>query len=187
MALDVEVGNFNKSTGASGSTDTITTSFEPKALIIWGMNGQTSPGESGGDLILGYGYSDGVNDRCIATRSADAQSKGSSENGARNDAAIGFIDPAGSGFTSYGTITFNATPNFQVTWTVNEAIATEINWIIFGGADITGVQVGDFASPASTGTQNIPTDADVRGITDGNGVLLVGSVLETSMNSTLRS
>ena len=36
MATSVESGTFTKSTGAAGSTNVITTSFQPKALLIWG-------------------------------------------------------------------------------------------------------------------------------------------------------
>ncbi len=81
---------------------------------------------------------------------------------------------------AYGTVAFNAT-DFTITWTENtNTTATLINWIIWGGADITGIDVGTIVA-ANSGTypedKSFTTSAATQNITNGEGILFLASVL----------
>jgi len=179
MTLLVKTGSFNKSIGAPGSTDVINVGFQPKALFLWGMDFIVADGEFIANQIPGYGFSDGVNHRCISNKCQLAAPRQNTAGEIRNDSVISFLGPGDLSPTIpepvrvRATVVFNPT-DFTLTWVLNQARATEINYIVWGGDDITGVQVGDFASPNVIGDLDVPTDADVRGITDGNGVLMIG-------------
>lgn len=175
MALDIEPGTFTKdSTGTDGATNVVTSSFQPKAIIMWASKLSTSEVITGGHCIFSYGFSDGSNHRSVAIRHEDAVARSDSLHTARNDAVITLMDPGSSGILARGSIVFNAN-DFTVTWDLNDTVATRVHYIIYGGTDITGVQVGDFAktTAAAPVTQSITVDADVQGISEGQGILFV--------------
>ena len=84
-------------------------------------------------------------------------------------AVVSFQDHSGNTVLE-GSMTFQS-DGFTITWDNNETNGTLIHYMVVGGTDITGAQVGHFAKAGSTGIQSITTDADVQGIQDGEGVV----------------
>lgn len=186
MALDVETGTFTKdNSGTDGATDVVSTSFQPKALIIWGVLQQVADSENGGDASHSLGFSDGTNSRCVDVRSEDAIARSDYLRVSNNDAVLGFLDPAGTGFLAKASVVFNAS-DFTVTWNLNNTDASRIHYIIYGGSDITGVQVGDFVktTAAQPANQSITTDADVQNITPGEGIVFFLHARRNAFNIT---
>lgn len=177
MALDVEVGEWTKdSSGTANATDTISTGFQPKAGIFWGAHQVTSDGITSdirGNFT--HGFSDGTNHRCGGNYDQNDAARVNSRHYMLNTHVIGFKNSAlggsDSAFYSRATIVYNSTPNFVVTWTVNDTTATILKYIIFGGDDITGVQVTTVTALTSNGSQSVTLDTDVRDISDGQGIL----------------
>jgi len=183
MALDVEVGTFTKDTATPTGSNVVSTSFQPKALIIWGDHLSTSETERDGDLVHSFGYSDGVNDRALSVRSTDESALVAAFRSFRTADCIAFMDSTPS-LVAAGNADFNAT-DFTINWTTNDATATRIHYIVYGGADITGVQVGHFNKSVTTTVpvnQDIPTDSDVRGITNGKGMVMFFAHRGTNQN-----
>lgn len=189
MALDIEPGTFTKdSTGTDGATNVVTTSFQPKAIIMWASKLATSDVITGGHCIFSYGFSDGSNHRSVAVRHEDAVARSDSLHTTRNDAIITLMDPGSSGILARGSIVFNAN-DFTVTWDLNDTVATRVHYIIYGGTDITGVQVGDFAktTAAAPVTQSITVDADVQNIEEGKGILFVAGNNDNGFNTAINN
>ncbi len=187
MALDVETGTFTKNNGGvNGETDTITTSFQPKAIIIWGVLQQTAESEVRADASFSHGFSDGTNHRCVDVRSEDNVARSDYRRAQNNDGVLGFLDPGGTGFLAKASVVFNAS-DFTITWDIANTDASRIHYIIYGGADITGVQVSDFTKSTTTTppdvNQSITTDADVQNITAGEGVVFFLHSHQTAFNS----
>jgi len=186
MALDVEVGTFTKDyTGTDGATDVVSTGFQPKAIIIWGVLQQTTDNQNAGDASHSLGFSDGTNSRCADIRSEDVVARSDYLRSTNNDAVLGFLNPGGTGFLTKGSVVFNAA-DFTITWDINNTDASRIHYIIYGGADITGVQVSDFVktTTAQPTNQSITTDADVQNITTGQGIVFFLHARKTAFNST---
>ena len=184
MALDVEVGTFTKTTAGAPTTDVVSTGFTPKAVIIWGNLGDTSEAERDGDIQQSTGWSDGTNDRCIAMFDEDEAVAEVAQRYFATAKSIVFINATVA--VVEGDIDFNAS-DFTVNWSVNDSTASRIHYIVYGGADITGVMVGQFSktNAAAPVTQNIPTDADVRGITNGTGMVMLMMHRGTNTNGNL--
>ena len=186
MVLETETGTFTKdSTGTDGATNVISTSFQPKAIIMWGVLQQTSDTESGGNASFSHGFSDGVNHRCVDIRLEDNVARSDYRRAQNNDGVLGFLDPGGVGFLAKASVVFNVA-DFTVTWDLNDTSASRIHYIIYGGSDITGVQVSDFVKDSS-GTQpinqSITTDADVQNITAGQGIVFFLHCHKTAFNT----
>ena len=151
MALDVEVIEFLKPNATTGN-QTVTTAFLPKAIRIWGEHLNSSNTIQSTHSEFSFGFSDGVNDRCIGMVREDGVASADTKRQVRNDACVLFLDIAGGIDGQANIDSFNAT-SFVINWTVNTtSTQTRVKAIVFGGADITGVQVGDFALNTVTGS-----------------------------------
>lgn len=185
MAIDVETGHFTKNNGGvTNETNVVSTAFQAKALIVWASYESESNAETDDHAILAIGFSDGTNHRAICSRHEDAVTMSDVAMALRNDACIAFILPTSETITSRASVAFNAI-DITFTWNVADTKATIIHYIIYGGADITGVQVGDFTKSiaAEPVDQQITTDSDVQSITEGKGVVFIFDARENSMNS----
>ncbi len=182
MALDVEVGTFTKTTAGAPTTDVVSTGFTPKALILWGNLGDTSNAERDGDIQYCVGFSDGTNDLSVALYDEDEAAAEIASRRFQSAKCICFINA--TVVLAEGDVDFNSS-DFTVNWSTNDSTASLIHYIVYGGADITGVQVGQFSkvTDAPPITQNVATDSDVRGITNGKGVLLTLNHRGTAQNA----
>lgn len=190
MALEVETGTFDKSTGAAPATQNITVGFDPKAVIIWGI--LRAPVDDTlkrdhGQPSMGF-CDDADNNRCISARSQNTISISNCHRKLSDTRVLQFINSVSNAIDSECTMTLG-TLQFQLIWDVNDSIAARIHYMAFGGADITGTQVNHItkSTAAAPVTQTITTDADVQGITDNKGIvfLLNGGVTDFNIASDL--
>lgn len=157
MALSVAAGTFTASTG--GSTTTVSTAFQPLAIIMW-SHLKTGTGESSGARFLWAISSGGTIDTSVSAGSAWAGDDAVATTNVGRDwrnAAAGAIVTDGSPTTerTIRGIAFNATPNFVVTFNGTPTNAYLFYYIIFGGDSITNVYVGNANMITSSGPQSI--------------------------------
>lgn len=151
-AVQVETGTFVLNTGSA--TTTVTTGFQGKAVILF-THGKTGLTETAG-ASWSIGISDGTNLRCFSWSGDDAVATTNVGRGYRTAHALEVFTngtPTNAGEAS--GVAFNATPNMVITWTSTPGAAYEVSYILFGGADITNVAVGDTSLPAGAGTLNV--------------------------------
>lgn len=176
MALEVETGTFTKVVTPTTSQN-VTVGFDPKAIIVWGDHNTTSETERDGDISTCLGFSDGTNDKCNSMSDEDEATAEQAQKHYSGSNCIAFIDITTATVDAQADIDFG-TLQFTVNWTTQDAIASRIHYIVYGGSDITGVQVGEFIKTTSAPPvdQNVPTDADVRGIENNKGIVLFSTV-----------
>jgi len=159
--IQFATGSFTKSTGGAPASQSVTgLGFEPKALILFST--QTTADDSiTSHLEMAIGFSDGTNEKSmwggseslVATSDADRFSNSTKLLTLRD------ITSATSGdLLAECDLTSFDSDGFTINWTTNNAVATKIKFIAYGG-DIT-VEVGSFTQPGSTGTQNVATSLD---------------------------
>lgn len=141
-----EVGNFNKSTSPSPTTQTITSlGIVPKALILSSVNDVTATVVQSNNR-LSFGASDGVSESAVWVGDQDAASDSIT---ARSNTATKIIRLATEAATgSSSTInaeadlqSFNSN-GFNLNWTTNDSEATQILYVAFGNFDLASGLVG---------------------------------------------
>ena len=152
MVLSSAVGQFQKVSSAVSSTQTITTSFQVKALILYSVNA-TAQNVFQDTYEFVYGFSDGTNHRSVSVRSADNVPDSIADTSWQN-AIIHFIN-ATPAVISSATVAFGGSTDFTLTWTTNDTTTPFIHYIAYGGSDLTNIKVGNFNCPAATGQQDI--------------------------------
>ncbi len=164
MALDVKTGHFSKNTGGAPVDDAITgVGFLPKAMMFWG-NPRITANEANaeGDIAYSFGVTDGTDDACLGMSSDDGNATGNGFDTVRNDAVwVTVTDNATTVDARASLKSFDA-DGFTVTWDVNDAVASVVHYMAWGGADLTDVDVANFTSSttASPTTQNVATSID---------------------------
>ncbi len=188
MALDVECAMFAKeTTGSAGATQDVTTGFTPKAGLFqenWTLVSANGVDDLGA-IYISYGFSDGTNNRAMISGDLDGQSNSQSRH--YQNASNCFIGLEGAtAIRHLGSVAFG-TNKFTVTWNTNTTKGSYCFYMVWGGADITGVQVGTITKTTSGAptTQSVSTDADVQSITDQEGILMMLSTSETTEASVL--
>jgi len=161
LVLDVETGHFSKDgTGGNGKTQVVSTGFTPKAIIMWAENETTANEENTTDTDTGYsyGFSDGTNDRCLSTASSEGNATSDAHRTLRNDSVWSSMTPDGSNnLRARGSIAFG-TNQFTMTYDIQSTETTLIHYKIYGGADLTDIDVASFTMASATGTQNVATN-----------------------------
>ena len=174
LGLQCEVGTFTKVVNPT-TLQNIPVGFQPKALIIWAEKNTVADSDSGGTSSGSWGVvDDSDNNRCMFQGYQDGVAAVQTKKSMSNTRAIVFFDDVGFGLDAEATVTL--TPSgFSLTWNTQNAVATRIHFIAYGGSDITGVQCGDLnkISTAIPATQSVSTDADCRSIVEGNGVVFL--------------
>jgi len=170
MALDVEVGQVAASTG--GGSQTVSVGFTPKAIILWGAFNRTTNAIVREDSSGFLGFSDGSNHGASTWQEEDNIASADNRRGSTNIASIKVTNGISTTVDSEATTTFQ-TNQFTIVWSNAPANAYLINYIIFGGDDITGVQLISQQKPTGGApvTQDVNTDADVQNITEGKGIV----------------
>ena len=141
MTVLTQVIRFQKSTGADGTTQDVNLNFTPKAIILFSSGG-TADNVAEAHYQECIGFSDGTNQCCVATGSADNTAAGVAarqhESG-RIWLRLSQTAPHTT-YASYGTVAFG-TNKVTFTWEENDAVATYITLWAIAGDDITGVKV----------------------------------------------
>jgi hypothetical protein len=143
MTVSSQVVNFTKGTGANGTTQDVALTFTPTAIILFTSGGA---GANNGTVVAEYqkcvGFSDGTNHAAIAIGSDDGSN--AADTGRIHSNADVYIRVSESVPTTTvvarGSCVFQ-TNNVRFTWTVNDAVATNLTMWAFAGNDITGVKV----------------------------------------------
>ena len=131
-----QVVRFTKSTGGNGTTQDVTFDFTPKAIIVM-STGQTTDDTSEAHHQVIMGFSDGTTQGVTCTTAEDGVADSDAARIWRNDAVFSRLSETaptttelcrGSAAFSTNTVTF--------TWTVNDAVATQITVWAFAGDDL---------------------------------------------------
>ena len=165
MALDVETGYFTKdSSNVDATTQEITTGFTPKAIIMWSNVRTTTTDEtSEDDSGVSYGFSDGTNDRAEYGGGDHGSGSADAHSSLRDDAVFVELGFNSNTVEARASIAFG-TDKFTLTWDVASVTASIIHYIIYGGADLTDVDVDHVALTAGTGSQSVATSINTADI-----------------------
>ena len=173
MALDVFVFTQTKdSTGTNGNDDTIACGFAPKAAVIIAIAEADTEDEHQDHAQGSIGFTDGINQRCSAWQEEHAVARSDTRQYLSNAEVIINFSDGGASIEAQGRATFSGN-DLVIDWFVNDTRATHYHGIVYGGSDITGVQVSTLLSPTSAISVDYAADADVRNITDNEGILFV--------------
>jgi hypothetical protein len=150
-----QVVRFQKSTGANGTTQDVFLSFTPKAIIVFSANG-TADGTNEAYYQESLGFSDGTNMSGYAVASRDAV--GPTITGRQHYVGVIWakmsLTAPNTTVTAYATCTFD-TNKVTFTYPINDAEATDITLLAFGGDDITNAKVNTVSIGRNTaGTQD---------------------------------
>jgi len=150
LQLTTQYQRFQKSTGASGSTQQVSFTNTPQALIVW-TDGSTADNTYSDHYVLSYGFSDGTNQACITGMALDAAANADTFSGYKTDKVIAF--PSSAGVVAFeATVSFSPANNATFTWTTNDASARYIHCMAIWGAS--SVEVKNFTTgQATTGTR----------------------------------
>ena len=126
----------------TGTQDICTVGFQPKALIIWGLNINNYFEGFIDHFSVSYGFSDGTTDMVVAAASEDNGVDSDTYGNCYNDAIVMIMDPTIG--TNHGIATVNAwlTNGFQLNWSVADTNRLTLHYVAIGGTDITNVKVG---------------------------------------------
>lgn len=156
MALSCKKGSFAKSTGANGTTQSVTVGFQPKAIIFWWTE-QTAEGYTDGHRI-GIGFCDdtaiAAGNRACHTISDDAVATSASSRFNSNQRCIIWGTSAETVIQESYVSAIDST-SFTLTHSTNQAVATIIHYLAIGGSDITNTKADGFTTTTATGNQSI--------------------------------
>ena len=172
--LQVETGTFSKVQSPT-LTQSVAVGFQPKALIIWGTKNGTSDIDARNTACFCWGVvDDDGNNRSISYQDQDNVNPTNCKTRPNSAVAIAYYNDSTTGNDVVGVVTLTAN-GFDIVYSANDANATRIHWIAYGGDNITGSQAGHFLKPTASSpeTANVTTDADCQNIVEGNGVVFM--------------
>lgn len=154
MGLSTKVTSFNTGTGSVGTTIDVTLGFQPKAIWVW-WSGRTETTDTVARATqhIGYGFGkDSSNRYCIGQPRQDAVAAEAGGEFVRNDAIVRLTTENPN--TANGRLDIDATANWPsdgIRFIVDEVFGSSIRVHIaaIGGTDITNVDLGTVALPAS--------------------------------------
>ena len=154
MALSTKVTSFNTGTGAAGTTIDVTLGFQPKAIWVW-WSGRTETTDTvaRANQHIGYGFGkDSTNRFCVGQPRQDGQASEVGGEWIRNDAIVRLSTENPN--TANGRLDIDATGNWPsdgIRFIVDEVFGSSLRVHIaaIGGTDITNVDLGTVALPAS--------------------------------------
>jgi len=158
MVTNVKVGSFVKNTGGvTNEKNTITgLGFTPKG-IKFETSQNTADTTFQTTCVMSMGYSDGTNHRSIYTSAKHALTTTETYRYQNNTKAI-MIRASNGSLKAEGTVAFSA-GQFEITWTTADTTANIINYIVFGGDDLT-IEVGTTTEPTSNGSNHHAMQGD---------------------------
>ncbi len=160
MALDSFVGAFNLGTGVATTTIAVTgTGFTPKLVIFfWSGNTSATDSVAGGNSQPGLGWASGTTSRSAMTNVCeDGSGSGDADRNILSDACICFLDGGGASDGKADLQSFDSSPD-GFTLVIDEQFTTadlRIGYLALGGADLTNIDIGNFARATTTGDQTV--------------------------------
>jgi len=150
--MGIEVGHFTKKTDGTGVQSVSHGLGEtPKAIILFG-NAKTSTGFTIHILSM-FGYSDGVDDACLAWAAQDAVGTSNTARGHKNDKCAVFMDYNANILAEAHLDSWDIN-NFVLDWTVNNGNAYNIGYILLSGSGVSA-KVVYWTTPTSTGNKAV--------------------------------
>lgn len=172
MAVSYKVGSFAKSTGGAPASQAVTgVGFEPKALILF-ATGNTAEDTIRVHSEVMCGFTDGTNEKSLATASEDNLGTSDAFRYANSDKTFTWINPTTGAILAECDLTSFDSDGFTLNWTTNDANAILIKYIAIGGTDITDVEVGSFFADTSAGVQNVST-----GVANADFIMILNNAL----------
>lgn len=155
MAFEAANGTITLTTGAIGTTFTVSgLSFQPKA-IIFTWSGRATTGQAEADHMLGAGYAVSTTSRrAVATQSDHTSSTMAADHGLWNDACVVTltITRAIGGKADLDAITSDG---FRLIVDDQFPADLQVAWLALGGSDLTNAEIQTFADPGGTGDTDI--------------------------------
>jgi hypothetical protein len=150
--VNMMVGSFNKSTGASGSTQDVTGfGFQPSAVFLSSFLTTTMANDFGvAHARMAVGASDGTTQGVSAVTDTNGLNTSAVFSREETSAALIKID------NQTGTVDASATTSmlangFRMTWTTNDAVASEILYVALGPLAVTAVTLTSFTATPMPG------------------------------------
>ena len=174
MTMQCADGTITLTTGAIGTTFTVSgLAFQPKAIFLF-WSGSAATGQGEADHKFGAGFSAGTTSRrAYTTQSDHGNTTIASDNAWFNDCCVATLTIAGAldGKADLDAIT---TDGFRLIIDDVFSAGLQVGWIAYGGTDLTDAEIVDITSPAATGTQNITTGAALNTGLDDKAVIFLG-------------
>lgn len=150
MAFDTKVGSFALNT-TTGNQSITGVGFQPKAMYFY-FNTATSDGGSDSNST-GFGMAISSSSRgTVAFRGQNGANPTSAGRRTDNTKCLTFIDASGNAIAAADFVSLDA-DGFTINITTSDSTAYIINYIAFGGTDLTNVAIKYFTTPTGTGNQ----------------------------------
>lgn len=165
-------GTINITTGAVGTTFTVSgLSFQPTA-ILFNWSGRTTIGSANEfDHRWGAGFATSTSSRRAYTSASDhGVGTSAADNNRFNDCCIGTLTTTGATDGKADLNAINA-DGFQLIIDDTFAVALAVQWFAW---DATNAEIVDFNEPGSTGDQDIATSFALNTGNDDKAVILLG-------------
>ncbi|HXI28505.1 MAG TPA: C25 family cysteine peptidase, partial [Vicinamibacterales bacterium] len=139
--LNATVGSFNKVTGAATASQPITgVGFKPGAVLFASAQDVTQAAPVA-DARFGLGASDGTTEGAATFEAADASASSNINSTDSTTKAFVKINNATSTINAQADIATMDTDGFTLSWTTNDAVATEILYLAMAPAAVTEVRM----------------------------------------------
>jgi hypothetical protein len=183
MALEVATGTISITTGAVGTTFTVSgLSFQPKA-IFFSWSGNTAAGQAEADSLFGAGFAVSTSSRCcVATQSDHSPTTSACDSIMRNNACVATLTITGAtgGLADLDAITSDG---FRIIVDDQFPAALIVGYVAWGGSDLTDVAIVSDVT-ADPGTADYDCGFALNTGADDKAVIFLGGpdsgVLNTS-------
>jgi len=175
MALQVADGTITLSTGAVGTTFTVSgLAFQPVAIFFF-WNGRATSGQGEADHKFGAGFAVSTSSRrAFTTQSDHGNTTIASDTARYNDCCVATLTIAGA---IDGKADLNAinSDGFQLIIDDVFSAGLQVGWIAWGGSDLTNAEIVDISEPGATGNQDIATSFALNTGADDKAIIFLGS------------
>jgi len=159
MALEFDHGSLSWSSADAATHEYAVTglAFKPKALMFFsnGIDSAISTSTTTTNQNMSIGFASGASDRrCIIGYSTDNSSSEDAAIGERTDCVQCMSNGTG-GDTGRLDLKSIESAGFTLIVDVQATQSNRVQWMAWGGSDITNVATGVFQEPGATGTQDI--------------------------------
>ncbi len=144
--LNAKPGSFAKSTGAATASQAVTTvGFQPNLILLTSFQdaAQASPVAHS---RFGIGASDGTTEGCSALQNADALATTSVDGIDKTSKVFVKVNNSTPAVDAEADMTSLDSGGFTLSWTTNDAVATEILYIALGSLSATEVKLRSFTA-----------------------------------------
>lgn len=153
MAVLVHVGTFLPPSSGGAQDQSITgLGFKPKVIMFTSAQSTQAINVIGNHAATMCGWSDGTNDVCLMSTDQDAIASSNSQKTISITYSILHYGISDLTLKSRAFINTFDTDGFTLTWQTHDNAQRRVNYIAFGGDDITGAECGSFEI-AGTGDQ----------------------------------